>query len=103
MTCALRVCFALVGVCISTSSYAQLGGFGCPMKGAPQIRQGDSLASSGGRFDSNRGTGKKHGALDLNGKLGDAVLASLSGRVAVAQTAWGEMGNTVIIDHGAGA
>src|SRR5262249_55986446 len=28
---------------------------------------------------------------------------SLDGRVAVAQNGWGAMGNTVIIDHGAGA
>jgi murein DD-endopeptidase MepM/ murein hydrolase activator NlpD len=30
-------------------------------------------------------------------------MASLDGRAAVAQNNWGAMGNTVIIDHGAGA
>ena len=73
------------------------------MDGAPRIRQGDSLAASGGRFDSSRGSGKKHGALDLNGQVGQVVYASLDGKVAVAQMGWGAMGNTVIIDHGAGA
>ena len=82
---------------------AQLGGFGCPMKGSPPIRQGDSVAASGGRFNSSRGADKKHGALDLNGKVGDAVFAALDGRVAVAQAPWGPMGNTIIIDHGEGA
>jgi murein DD-endopeptidase MepM/ murein hydrolase activator NlpD len=92
-------------VCLSVAgpSEAQLGGFGCPMKGAPQIRQGDSVAASGGRFDSERGLGKKHGALDLDGKLGDRVYASLEGRAAVAQPDWGKMGSTVILDHGSGA
>lgn len=73
------------------------------MKGSPQIRQGDNVAASGGRFDSQRAAGKKHGALDLNGKLGDGVFASLAGRVAVADPNWGNMGSTVIIDHGSGA
>jgi len=85
------------------SAEAQLGGFGCPMDGAPQIRQKDSVAPEGGRFDSTRGGDKKHGALDLNGTVGQAVYASLDGRVAVAESDWGEMGSTVIIDHGQGA
>jgi murein DD-endopeptidase MepM/ murein hydrolase activator NlpD len=86
----------------STSS-AQLGDFKCPMTGSPPIRQGDSVAPSGGRFDSPRAGGKKHGALDLNGKLGDAVFASMEGMVAVADPKWDKMGGTVIIDHGSGA
>jgi murein DD-endopeptidase MepM/ murein hydrolase activator NlpD len=85
------------------SARAQLGGFGCPMEGSPQIRQGDSVAKSGGRFNSTRGDGNNHGALDLNGKVGQTVSASLEGKVAVAQKSWGHMGHTVIIDHGAGA
>jgi murein DD-endopeptidase MepM/ murein hydrolase activator NlpD len=31
------------------------------------------------------------------------VFAALAGRVALAATDWGDMGNTVIVDHGAGA
>jgi len=72
------------------------------MKGTPQIRQGDSVAKSGRRFNSDR-PGGKHGGLDLNRKLGDPVFASLDGKAAVAQLGWGNMGNTVIIDHGSGA
>lgn len=82
---------------------AQLGGFQCPMTGKPQIRQGDAIAKEGGRFNSSRGSGHVHGALDLNGVLGQPVMAALEGRVSVAQTSWGAMGNTIIIDHGAGA
>lgn len=54
------------------------------------------------RFDSTRGSGKTHGALDLNGALGDPVFAARDGRVAIAEQNWGAMGNTVIIDHGDG-
>jgi murein DD-endopeptidase MepM/ murein hydrolase activator NlpD len=96
--------FVILAVLIqAVSSEAQLSGFGCPMRGSPQIRQGDSVAASGGRFDSSRSNGKKHGALDLNGRVGDPVYASLEGRVAVGELGWGEMGNTVIVDHGSGA
>lgn len=104
--------FALVGfgvvvfVGVLGSSFiamAQLGGFQCPMKDKPQVRQGDTVAKSGGRFNSDRGQGKKHGALDLNGTVGQKVFTALDGRVAVAEKNWGEMGHTVIIDHEAGA
>jgi murein DD-endopeptidase MepM/ murein hydrolase activator NlpD len=90
-------------LCITSFAFGQLGGFGCPLDGQPTIRQGDAVAASGGRFDSSRGQGKRHGALDLNGAVGNTVYASLAGRVAVAQNNWGAMGNTVIIDHGSGA
>ena len=92
-----------LAICVSPAAHAQLGGFGCPMQGTPAIRQGDSIAKSGGRFNSDRGNGKQHAALDLNGTLGQKVFASLDGKVAVAQMNWDKMGNTVIIDHGAGA
>jgi murein DD-endopeptidase MepM/ murein hydrolase activator NlpD len=106
VNCKIRLIGQVVFFAVSIHgfpAYSQLGGFGCPMKGSPQIRQGDKVAASGGRFDSQRGSGKKHGALDLNGKVGDPVYASLDGRAAVAQSGWGQMGNTVIIDHGSGA
>jgi murein DD-endopeptidase MepM/ murein hydrolase activator NlpD len=98
-----RLAVLFVFAVLKSVLVAQAGGFQCPMKGTPAIRQGDSVAASGGRFDSSRAGGKKHGALDLNGSLGDPVVASLDGKVAVADPAWGNMGGTVIIDHGAGA
>lgn len=82
---------------------AQLGGFKCPLAGKPQVRPPDTVAPSGGRFDSDRRGGKKHGALDLNSKVGEPVYAALEGRAAVAAKDWDAMGHTVIIDHGAGA
>jgi murein DD-endopeptidase MepM/ murein hydrolase activator NlpD len=100
--CRAAVAYWLLAL-VSVPAQAQLGGFKCPMANAPQIRQGDSVAASGGRFDSSRGNGKKHGALDLNGVVGDQVYASLEGSVAVAAMKWGAMGNTVILDHGSGA
>ncbi len=89
-------------VCTSPAT-AQLGGFKCPLEGPSQVRPGDVVAASGGRFNSDRSGGKKHGALDLNSTFQSKVLASLSGKVAVAQKDWGDMGHTVIIDHGMGA
>ena len=94
---------ALVLLLAAGPTLAQLGGFQCPLKGKPQIRQGDALAKDGGRFNSNRGSDKSHGALDLNSIVGTEVFAAMSGRAAVAQQGWGPMGHTVIIDHGAGA
>lgn len=82
---------------------AQLGGFGCPLDGKPAIRQGDSEAKEGGRFNSNRGAGNSHGGLDLNSKEGTPVKAALDGKASVADPDWGHMGGTVIIDHGEGA
>lgn len=82
---------------------AQLGGFGCPLDGSPPIRQADSDASEGGRFNSKRKLDGMHGALDLNSSEGTTVKAALDGKAAVADSAWGKMGGTIIIDHGAGA
>src|SRR6476646_4717033 len=33
----------------------------CPLHGSPQIRPGDAVARSGGRFDSSRDGGRQHG------------------------------------------
>lgn len=97
-------CYFAAAAFLSTSpALGQLGGFKCPLEGTPQVRQGDAVASSGGRFNSDREGGKKHGALDLNSTLHQKVLASLDGKVSVAQKDWGQMGHTVIIDHGEGA
>lgn len=92
---------ALFGTFATPNAVAQ-DSYACPLKGSPQIRQGDSVAPSGGRFDSSRGNGKQHGALDLNGTVGQPVFAARDGRVAIAAKGWGNMGNTVVIDHGDG-
>lgn len=78
------------------------GKYVCPVDGRPRIRQGDAVATSGGRFDSSRGVGRQHGALDLNSVVGAAARAVRSGQIAVSEDAWGAMGNTVIVDHGDG-
>lgn len=84
-------------------SHAQLGGFKCPLDGQPPVRQSDSEASEGGRFNSKRGADHIHGALDLNSKEGVTVKAALAGKIGVADPSWGAMGGTVIIDHQEGA
>jgi len=61
------------------------------------VRGSDSEASEGGGFYAARKNGI-HGAVDLNGSLGEAVLAVADGKVVTAG-AWGKLGNTVIVDH----
>jgi murein DD-endopeptidase MepM/ murein hydrolase activator NlpD len=74
----------------------------CPLRGSPQIRPGDVVAHSGGRFDSPRDGGRKHGALDLNSTEGAPVLSVRAGIVAVSADDWGPFGTTIILDHGDG-
>ena len=74
----------------------------CPLRGSPQIRPGDAVARSGGRFDSSRDGGRKHGALDLNSTEGAPVLSARAGIVAVSADEWGPLGTTIILDHGDG-
>ena len=88
---------------VALEAWAQLGGFKCPLEGKPKVRPPDSVAATGGGFQSERAGGKTHSALDLNSTLGASVFASLEGKAAVAAKNWGAMGHTVIIDHGAGA
>jgi len=81
---------------------AQSQSYVCPLRGSPQIRPGDAVARSGGRFDSSRDGGRKHGALDLNSIEGAPVLSARAGVVAVSADDWGPFGTTIIIDHGDG-
>jgi murein DD-endopeptidase MepM/ murein hydrolase activator NlpD len=80
----------------------QAPGYVCPLRGSPQIRPGDAVAHSGGRFDSSRDGGRKHGALDLNSTVGAPVRSARAGVVAVSADDWGPFGSTVILDHGDG-
>jgi len=69
----------------------------CPLRRVAQVRGSDSEASEGGGFYAARKNGI-HGAVDLNGSLGEAVFAVSDGKVVTAG-AWGRLGNTVILDH----
>jgi len=81
---------------------AQHVDYKCPLAGSPAIRGPDTVAASGGRFDSGRAGGHRHGALDLNSSEGSDVFAVRAGRAAVAASNWGVLGSTVILDHGDG-
>src|SRR4051812_6640787 len=94
-------CCAML-LCAFLSAGAQSAGYSCPLAGSPTIRGSDTVASSGGRFNSGRGSGHSHGGLDLNSSEGADVFAAHAGRVAVAASGWGVLGNAVIIDHGDG-
>jgi murein DD-endopeptidase MepM/ murein hydrolase activator NlpD len=84
------------------SAIAQSSDYVCPLKGSPQIRPGDAVASSGGGFGATRGSGRKHAALDLNSTEGASVLAAHGGTVALSADGWGPYGSTIILDHGDG-
>jgi len=84
------------------SSTTQGTDYVCPLRGTPQIRSSDAVAHSGGRFDSSRNGGRKHGALDLNSTEGASVMSARAGVVAVSADDWGPFGSTVILDHGDG-
>jgi len=69
----------------------------CPLSRVALVRGSDSEAREGGGFYAARKNGI-HGAVDLNGSLGEAVFAVARGKVITAG-AWGKLGNTVIVDH----
>ena len=94
-------CGALLLAAFATVQ-AQQGDYHCPLAGSPAIRGSDTIATTGGRFDSGRGNGHKHGARDLNSSEGTDVFSVRSGRAAVAANGWGVLGNAVIVDHGDG-
>ena len=97
------------------AQYPDLPGWSCPLRGVPpEIRPGDFQGA--GYFDSPRGSGKLHGALDLNtmpisGEAGEEVFPVRGGLVVIAAVLWqgkdknGKelgLGSTVMIDHGDG-
>lgn len=74
-------------------------GRNCPLARVAMVRGSDSEASEGGGFYAARKNGI-HGAVDLNGSVGEAVFAVASGRVVLAaRSDWGKLGKTVILDH----
>ena len=71
----------------------------CPLDRVAMVRGSDSEAREGGGFYAARRNGI-HGALDLNGSLGEPVHAVADGKVIVAaRSEWGKLGKTVVIDH----
>jgi len=71
----------------------------CPLDQVAMVRGSDSEARDGGGFYAARRNGM-HGALDLNGTLGQPVHAVANGKVIVAaRSDWGKLGKTVVIDH----
>src|SRR6185369_13447987 len=75
-------------------------GTACPLGRIATVRGSDSEARDGGGFEASRGRGNIHGAVDLNGSVGEPVFAVANGKVEVAsRTDWGKLGKTVIIDH----
>jgi murein DD-endopeptidase MepM/ murein hydrolase activator NlpD len=98
----LMILVALPQRLASPSSTVEPPDYVCPLSGSPQIRPGDAVAHSGGRFDSSRDGGRKHGALDLNSTEGAPVLSVRSGVVAVSADGWGPFGTTIVVDHGDG-
>jgi murein DD-endopeptidase MepM/ murein hydrolase activator NlpD len=71
----------------------------CPLGRVAMLRGSDSEASEGGGFYATRKNGI-HGAVDLNGWVGEPVFAVASGRVVLAaRSDWGKLGKAVILDH----
>lgn len=96
----LSVAMAVITNAQSASPLAGLGsGSKCPLGRVATVRGSDSEASEGGGFYAARVNGI-HGAVDLNGSLGEAVQAVAYGKVVVAtQSDWEKLGRTVILDH----
>jgi murein DD-endopeptidase MepM/ murein hydrolase activator NlpD len=94
------VCGIILGNSGFLSAYAS--SVSCPLASVAQVRKPDKCASQGGDYLSKRGDARIHGALDLNAHVGDKVFAVRDGVVAVASGGWGNLGNTVVIDHGDG-
>ena len=74
-------------------------GTACPLGRVAMVRGSDSEAREGGGFEAARGNGI-HGAVDLNGWVGEPVFAIANGKVVVAaRSDWGKLGKTVVLDH----
>src|SRR6266481_3988815 len=71
----------------------------CPLDRVAMVRGSDSEAREGGGFYAARKNGI-HGAVDLNGSVGEPVYAVADGKVVVASRSdWGKLGRTVVLDH----
>src|SRR2546428_6616809 len=71
----------------------------CPLSRVAMVRGSDSEASEGGGFYAARKNGI-HGAVDLNGSVGEPGFAVADGKVVVAsRSELGKLGRTVVLDH----
>ena len=101
LTIALVVAMPVVTTGQPLSPLADLtpGATACPLERVAMVRGSDSEAREGGGLYAARKNGI-HGALDLNGALGEPVHAVANGNVIVAaRSDWGKLGRTVVIDH----
>jgi murein DD-endopeptidase MepM/ murein hydrolase activator NlpD len=74
-------------------------GAACPLGRVAMVRGSDSEAREGEGFEAARANGI-HGAVDLNGSVGDPVFAVANGKATVATRGeWGKLGKTVVLDH----
>jgi len=100
---------AVLGVLLPVVSHAQPSaeapladpeaGVACPLGRVAMVRGSDAEAREGGGFEAARGRGI-HGAVDLNGSVGEPVFAVAHGKVVVAaRSEWGKLGKTVVVDH----
>jgi len=109
MNRALIASAAVLGMLIPVVTYSQPlaeapladpeAGVACPLDRVAMVRGSDAEAREGGGFEAARGKGI-HGAVDLNGSVGEPVFAVAQGKVVVAARGeWGKLGKTVVVDH----
>ena len=73
-----------------------------PAPGNRQLNRADRPLEGHGEFGTSRGNGsRRHGGVDIQGDVGDSIVAYAAGTVRV-QRNNGAAGNTVTIDHGGG-
>ena len=73
-----------------------------PAPGNSQINQADKPREGRGEFGTPRSSGTPHGGIDIEGKVGDPIVAFAGGRVTVSPNN-GAAGNTVRIQHDDGS
>jgi murein DD-endopeptidase MepM/ murein hydrolase activator NlpD len=100
VTAILGVATPLIASAQPVSSRFELApGLECPLGRVATVRGGDSEASEGGGFHAARKRGI-HGAVDLNGWVGEAVFAVANGKVVVAErNGERKIGKNVVLDH----
>jgi len=109
MKWALVTSTAVLGLLLTVVAHAQApdespladpeAGVACPLGRVAMVRGSDAEAREGGGFEAARGKGI-HGAVDLNGSVGEPVFAVAYGKVVVAARGeWRKLGKTVVVDH----